>query len=124
MIGVLGLSINACRIVRVQTVRGPDGDPVPQDTVLVSAAPCRFDQAASRTYSNMLQGDVKAVQIVARLYIDAGIAQDNGEPLNIDEKDKVYVDGKGEYQIYDLNRVQDATGFHHYEIDLLDTRDR
>jgi hypothetical protein len=125
MIGVLGLSNSKCTVRRVGTVRGQDGDPVPADTILVADAPCRLDQgSAARTYSNMLQGDIRSIQIVGRLYIDSTVTKDSGEPLDLQEKDKIYVDGRGPYQIFNLNRVQDMFSFHHYEIDLLDNVNR
>ncbi|SRR5260221_4305716 len=121
MIGILGLSTHTCKVTRITEARSVDGDPVALETVTVSALPCRLDQTRP---GNLIRGDVRSVDIVGRLFIDASAVNDDGTTFQPKYKDKYTVGDMGPYEALEINPVWGMFSLHHWEIDLLDTANR
>lgn len=120
---VSNLTFQAVRIVRRTRTRGEDGEPITVDTV-VGEVTGRFDQGMARTLRNSLVGAIRADQVAGMLYIEGGLTGTDGKELTIQYKDQIYIDGEGPFEIYDLNRVNGFSAFDHFELSLVDYRNK
>ncbi len=118
------LAYQIAKIIRRGTTKGPDNEPIYAETIIATAVPCRFDQGMARTLRNQISGSMRAEQVAGMLYIDSSVLGDDGNLLDVQFKDQVFIDNIGPYEIYDLNRVGGFTGFDHYELSIVDYRNR
>jgi hypothetical protein len=115
----LGLSPQRCDIFRnTEPITSDVGNPTVVKTYVLKNVPCRFDRERQRTLYNRTGGDMRVIQTVGRLYIDATVVTSP-----IDEKDLIELEGLT-YQIYFLGQIYGLGVVDHYEIDLLSWRSK
>lgn len=112
---VRDLSPQTCDIIRTTEAQVRDvGNPTVTETAVATKVPCRFDREAQRAISNMISGEMRTLQIVGRVFIDAVVL-----PVAIDEDDTIVISGR-KYEIYALIPEYGYSTIDHYEIDVVD----